>query len=270
MWRFAVVQFFVGLAMKLWPAIDQDVLKRKRLAALVFLLCVLAVLATFVLTGCGMFGPKAQIATRLPLYTYKADIKITIDGVKFDGMAVTKLDGPKTIKIKSKARLDMLSIASKHREFTVEKVDYDSGWFGLGGKSSTEFTYDFAPTPIEMESFSPLYIQAFEKNGIAAWGYIAFRSNENLPAILQCNGRSVMRAGISPCQSRVGFEQGLTFDREIYKVSSNSLCKITQIDEKEFRVRTTDIGFCLATFLSVDGERHRLVLLGYDEILVRD
>lgn len=223
----------------------------------------------FFLTGCGLFGPKAQVATRLPLYTYKADIKIFVDGKVFDGMAVTDLSESKSIRLKSRARFDLLTITSPHREFTKEKIDFDDVWFGLGGKSAREYTYEYSPLPIEKELFSPLYIQAFEKNGIAAWGYIAFRSTENLPAMTQCNGKRLFFPGISVCQTRSGFEQGIDFDRDVTLFTSNDKCKIEKKSARSFRLRGA-LGFCLATFQDQKGDKHRFVLLSYDEILVRD
>lgn len=220
-------------------------------------------LAAFLFCGC---SSVAQKATRLPLWTYKADIEISVDGKTFDGMAVTKLDGAKSISIRSKARLDLLAISSCHREFTEERVDYKEGWFGIGGASAKSYVYEFAPTNIEKEAYCPLYIQAFDKNGVAAWGYVAFRTIENLPARTECNGVGWRFSGISVCQTRAGFEQAISFDRAV-KIASNELCKIEAKSDREFRVRSGK-GFCLATF--TDGvERHRLVLLGYDEILIR-
>jgi hypothetical protein len=217
----------------------------------------------FGLVGCTTPG---QVATRLPLHQYKADIEITVDGVKFEGMGVTLLEGPKRITLKSKARFDLLTISSCHRNFTQERIDYKSGWFGTGGQSAGTYTFDYAPTEVEKDGYCPLYIQAFDKNGTAAWGYLAFRTNEFLPARMECNGRGWSFKGISVCQSRHGFEQALTFDRPV-KYEASELCKIQAKSDKSFRARA-EKGFCYATF--TDGkERHRLVLLGYDEVLIR-
>jgi len=263
MWKFALIQFLSAIGLKSWPSAEPFFKRHKKLGLALFLFCVIAMIATIFL-GCATVQQKA---TKLPLYTYKADIEISVDGGTFDGMAVTSIEGTKTITIRSKAKLDLLTISSCHREFTQERVDYKSGWFGLGGSSATKFVYTFKPSDIERESFCPLYIQAFQVSGLAAWGYVAFRTNENLPAKTECNGVVWNRfAGISVCQSRSGFEQRITFDRPV-KFTSNSLCRIDARSDRDFRVRAGK-GFCLATF--TDGkDTHRLVLLGYDEILVR-
>lgn len=213
------------------------------------------VIAT-VLTACS----SAQITTRTPLYQYKPDILITVDGRTFDGMGVTEV-GDKDINIVSKAKLDLLMISSCHRNFTKERVDPD--WYGGSGKT---YTYRYSPTEIESEGFCPLYIQAFDKSGVTAWGYLALRKEERLPAKTQCNGTNWSFKGISVCASRAGFEQGIAFERPV-KYTSNELCTITPKSDRTFRLRTQK-GFCYATF--TDGiEIHRLVLLGYDEALIR-
>lgn len=201
-----------------------------------------------------------QLTVKTPLYQYKPDIAITVDGVSFDGMAVTAL-GIKDIQIVSKAKLDLLMVSSCHRNFTIESVD--KSWFGGSGQI---YVYHYEPTSIEREGFCPLYIQAFDKSGITAWGYMAFRTEEKLPAHTDCNGKGGTYAGVSPCASRAGFEQGISFDRPVKYVASE-LCRIEEKPGNQFRMRTQK-GFCYATF--TDGkDYHRVVLLGYDEALIR-
>lgn len=281
MLRLAVIHFLTAVGLKLWPYCEPVLKRYKGLGFILFILCILGIMAT-VLTGC----VSGQLATKDPLYRYRADMKITVDGVKFDGMGVTTLDGPKTITIKSKARLDLLKISSCHREFVKEKIDYEKGWFGLGGKSAIDYTFVYEPQPIEKEFHCPLYIEAFQQSDLtrigtmAAWGYLAFRTKnnegiyrENLPATMECNGGAKTFKGISACQARAGMEQAISFDEPISEYLGNSLCKITKVNEKEFRVRS-DVGFCQATFrgTTFQGKKrraHRLVLLGYEDILVR-
>lgn len=202
----------------------------------------------------------AQVTVKTPLYQYKPDIEIGIDGKAFDGMGAVPLSA-KRIQIISKAKLDLLMISSCHRNFTIERVD--ANWFG---GSKKKYLYDYIPTTIESEEFCPLYIQAFDRSGITAWGYIAFSSSEKLTGKLICNGNTSSNV-VSVCASRAGFEQGLHFDKPIEKFVGSELCEITKLNEGDFRLRTKS-GFCYATFY--DGKDfHRLVLLGYDEALIR-
>lgn len=219
-------------------------------------LCMAVVGAVIYLTAC----TSAQITVKTPLYQYKPDMLITVDGATFDGMAVTAL-GKKDIQIISKARLDLLMISSCHRNFTIEKVDHD--WFGGSGKT---YTYHYEPTEIESEGFCPLYIQAFDIKGITAWGYLAFRTTEKLPAKTQCNGTDWSFAGVSVCATRAGFEQGISFSKPVRYVAGDK-CEVKKKDDKSFRLRAHE-GFCYITF--TDGtDYHRVVLLGYTEALIR-
>lgn len=262
--KLAAIQFLSALGLKLWPHAEPFFRRYRKIGLALFLICVIGIVLTF-FVGCSLLQ-KGQPATRLPLWTYKADISITLDGQTFDGMAVTTV-GAKSIQLKSKAKLDLLLISSCHREFSQERVDYEKGWFGLGGSSAKVYTYSYTPTQIEKESFCPLYIQAFDRSGIAAWGYVAMRTVEALPSQTHCNGRTWKFSGISVCQSRKGFEQGISFDVPV-RYASNDLCQITAKSDRDFRVRVKGMGFCEATF--TDGKnKHRLVLLGYDEVLVR-
>ncbi len=272
--KLAVIQFFAAVGLKLWPYCEPAFKRYKGLGFILFLFCIAGILATL-LTGC----QTQQLAEKEPLYQYKADMEITVDGKTFEGMAVTKLDGPKTISIKSFARLDLLKVSSCHREMIEEKVRWRDGWFGLGGQSAKEYTFVYDPMKVESEFYCPLYIEAYEKGGgfragtMAAWGFIAFRSPEgagaeNLPARAECNGTLWTKfAGITVCQARTGMEQSISFDRPV-RVVHNDKCKIEPKSDREFRVRSTEFGFCRAVF--TDGkDKHRLELLGYTEVLVR-
>lgn len=210
----------------------------------------------FLLAGC----TTGQVATKTPLYQYKPDIEIGIDKMVFDGMAVADL-GAKQIQIVSKARLDLLMISSCHRNFTIERLD--ATWFG---GSKKKYVYSYIPTTIESEGFCPLYIQAFEKSGISAWGYIAFRTDEKLPGKLYCNGVAQTFNGVSACASRAGFEQGIHFDKPV-RFEKSELCEVSQRSPGDFRLKAKD-GFCYITFF--DGKDfHRTILLGYSEALIR-
>lgn len=188
-------------------------------------------------------------------------MQITVDGKSFDGMAVTKLDGPKDITIVSQAALDLLRITSCHRDFTIEKVD--EGWFGGSGH---QYVYHYDPTEKEIKSVCPLYIEAYSKDLITDWGYVVFRTDETLPASMDCNGTKWKFSGVSVCQTKSGLDQILRFDVPV-KFEADPACKITQSNEKEFIIRG-ELGFCYAEFS--DGKIwHRLILLGYDQVLVR-
>lgn len=197
-----------------------------------------------------------------PLYKNKADMYITINRQKFSGVAVAQLKDSVEIKIESKAKLDLLTISSCHRHFTHEKAD--KNWYGGVGR---EYKYKYNPTPIEKEGPCPIYIQAFDRRGITAWGYIVFKTDEKLNALVECNGEFNDFAGASVCQSKNKFIQGIRFEKSIIDFEGSSGCHIKEINNKSFEV-TPDLGFCYATFY--DGVNwHRATFLAYDDVLIR-
>lgn len=191
-------------------------------------------------------------------------MQITVDDRTFDGMAVTLL-GEKDISLVSKAQLNYLAIDSCAREFVIQNVD--SSWFGGAGKS---YTYHFVPSKYESNFPCPLYIQAVGSDGVAAWGYLFFRTDETLPAQFDCNGIHWSYKGASVCQTKTGIRQEIFFDHEVRHAESD-LCDVA-LDTKipnAFIVATKANGFCYASF--TDGKDwHRMILLGYDQIIVRD
>lgn len=191
-------------------------------------------------------------------------MQITVDGTTFDGMAVTIL-GEKDVDLVSKAPLNYLAIDSCAREFVIQNVDQD--WFGGVGKS---YTYHFTPSKYESNFPCPLYIQAIGADGVAAWGYLFWRTDENLPAHFDCNGNRISFKGASVCQTKSGIRQEIFFDHEVTHAESD-LCDVA-VDSKTpnaFIVATKANGFCYASF--TDGKYwHRMILLGYDSVLIRD
>lgn len=215
-------------------------------------------LAGLVLAGCsGLPTAPAPINSK-PLYSYRPDMTIAVDGKQFTGMAVTAL-GSKSIQVNSPAAMDALTISSCSRAFKVEKVD--EGWFGGSGHA---FTYQYNPTPIESDGFCPLYIRVFDSSGTTDWGYVAFRTDQkNLPAWVDCGEQHIQWAGISVCAVQSGMREQITFSKPV-NYQADSLCKVEPKDNKTFVVSTTAVGFCYVSFS--DGQNfHDLILLGWDQ-----
>jgi hypothetical protein len=137
----------------------------------------------------------------------------------------------------------------------------DKGWFD---KVSNVMTYEYLPTTHELEGHCPLLIQAFNDKVQKAWGMVMFRSDQNLSAHMDCNGGGITFSGVSICQTKAGLEQLLTFKAPV-KFEAEPLCKIEQVDSKNYLVRS-GIGWCKASF--TDGkEFHDLIQLGYDQVI---
>lgn len=210
-------------------------------------------------TGCASW--QQATPTNVVLYKYKADVQITLGDKTFDGMAVTKIADEIPLRFYSKARLDLIKITTCHRELTIDR---DSPLW----QSSRHFAWTYKPTELEKTKYCPIFIQALDRNGLTAWGYIAFRSTEIMPAKMNCNGEAINFAGISVCQTATGLEQLITFARPA-KYVAEPLCQIRKKSENAYYIRGIE-GFCMAVFTDMlHQEKHRVVLLNYDSPLIR-
>lgn len=206
-------------------------------------------------------GTATELNTPGDLYRYRGELLVTVSGQAFDGMAVTKLTGPITIHIESKFGLDRLQFTSCARQDVVR--DIAGTWFG----SSKTYDYQYNPDQKELGGQCLLYIEAFNKASLAAWGMVAFRSDESFPAHVQCNGVNWTFSGYSICQTKAGLDQSISFDKPVVAFRADPLCNMKQIDSKNFDLRPAQ-GMCVATFH--DGTNwHTLNVLGYERVLVQ-
>jgi len=220
------------------------------------LICILALF----LSACAAMEQKNS--EHKPLYNFKADMQIAVDGLDFDGIATAKLSGPKRIVIKSKAKLDVFVVSSCQRYDKLERLY--KNWFGGSGKA---YNYMYTPSPTESKKGCPLYFQAFDKSGLTDWGYVAFTTDQDLPATSECSGSVSRNIGASVCQVKAGFEQSIKFDAAVKYFSADSNCNMQRVDEKTFQYRPA-IGFCIAEF-SNGTKFHTLTALGFDEVFIR-
>lgn len=260
--RLAAVQFFAAVGLKLWPAVDSFFKKHKTLALLLFF-SVFVILSFMALTGCSLVNQKLD-----PEKFYRRDIKLEINGEKFDGVAVPKRADEYEIKIKAKGKIDMLTIRSCHREEHFEEPS--SGWFS-SGKS---FKYTFRPIKgIEDGRGCLLDIGAYEKEkGRHSWATIDFETEtENLPAIVMCNGEkwNTDPGSVSICQARTGTIQKIIFDHRVKISPDEERCKVFKTKDEMTYEYLMPLGECVVYFADKYQNVHRHVSVGYDEILVR-
>lgn len=228
--------------------------------------------------GCSMlqavntlFVEQRKPATRVPLYVYRADLILTADGTAFDGIGVTLSQLKTDIDVQSQIHLDRVEVETCARQDVCEDGKYcnsnfsiDHGWFSSIG---THMVYHYTPSAIEQAGSCPIYIRVFDKAALAAWGFLAFRKNEDLPARFICNGVTWSFKGHSVCQTRHDLIQRISFDSVIEDFDADSTCGIKKIDDKSFEIRP-QLGQCTAKFFA-GGHWHGLDLIAYDEVLVR-
>ncbi|MGZ6477647.1 MAG: hypothetical protein ACXWQE_00015 [Bdellovibrionales bacterium] len=206
-------------------------------------------------------GTATEKNTPGNLYRYRGELLVTVDGKSFEGMAVTKLTGPVTIHVESKFALDRLQFTSCGRQDVIR--DFDNSWFS---KSKT-YDYQYSPDKKELSGQCALYIEAFNKANLAAWAYVAFRSDETFPARMECNGVDWKFSGLSVCQTKAGLDQSIIFDKSVVDFEADPLCGLKKIDDKNFDLRP-GLGLCVAAFY--DGQNwHTLNMIGYERVLVQ-
>jgi hypothetical protein len=230
----------------------------------------LLILFSAALTGCAslpdwketFLGQANQKTEKPPLYKYRADMQITVGGKKFDGVAVADLNYARNkIELESRVKMDRLEIMSCRRHQVFENVG--GGWFSSSG---TKMSYEYVPNNGESEAGCPVYFQAFAKNLLTSWGMIFFRTSETLLADVGCNGEQETFKGVSICQTKAGLKQSFAFAQPV-NFELGETCAAANPSDRLIEI-APKLGFCEATF--DDGRNfHRLILLGYESVLVR-
>lgn len=231
----------------------------KSLLLFIFLICTGCDLIT---SGADYFSNAETLNTEPPLHQYKADLEITVGGLRFTGVAVANMADSIEVKIKSKVRLYLLSITTCSREFTTERAD--KNWFGGVGK---DFVYIFKPNEVEKSGNCPMHVVAYDLKGIASWGIVHFKTNESLKAQVSCNGDLLTYNGLTGCQTRDTLIQRISFFKPIDNYAVNEYCGVERLSPLTFELRPKS-GLCLATF-EAGGEIHRAALHAYTKLFIR-
>lgn len=226
-----------------------------------------------------LFGNSSQKITRTPIWVYKPDLLIGIDGTTFYGMGVSKLQDKAEIQVWSQVDIDRVEISTCSRHDVCQKkggdlacdpsrFTVDTGWFGNPGKY---MTYHFQPDRKEKDdSCANLMIAVYDKNALAAWGYLDLRTNpaSNFPAAFTCNATDWKFSGVSVCSAKAGTIQEINFDQPIDDYRADPSCGIKKISDKEFEFQP-QVGWCRASFM-MGIKFHDVIMNGYDEVLIRD
>lgn len=197
-----------------------------------------------------------------PIYEYEADLKMTVDGETHRGFGATFIAPEKTIQIDSPVKLDYLFVHSCGRFKRYPEWDQAK----LGAKSVT-----FKYRPIEKENGEcPVFFEVYNTNGITAWGMLAFRLGNEMPAITHCNGEKANFLGHSVCQSKPGIEHTIRFQESV-QVKTRDECVVKEISPGAYRFRaaTGKNTWCRIGFSN--GEKfHFLTVHGYSRPFIRE
>jgi hypothetical protein len=225
-------------------------------------------------------GNSSQKITRTPIWVYKPDLTIIVDAATFYGVGVTTLADETDIQIQSQVDIDRVEISTCSRHDVCQAKGGDSAcdpsrflversiFFGNPGKF---MTYHFTPDRKERDdSCANMMIAIYDKNALAAWGYLDFRTNplSNFPAKFTCNATDWSFQGVSVCSAKAGTIQEINFDGPVDNFRADDSCVIKKISDREFEFQP-QVGWCRASFGR--GEKyHDVILNGYDEVLIRD
>ena len=274
--KYAVAMFLLGILRSLWPAVDDEIIKRRRVAMMCFIFAALALIASFFLNGCAAVpyvkqviqGSANEQISNGPLYQFRAELRFEITGKTFDGVTAALLKGPLDIKVDAKFPLNRLQITSCGRHEVFRNIN--KSWWG---NISKDMSYHYVPSKYELEGPCPLYVEAFNKEALVAWGMIVFRNVENLPGHLICNGSETVFAGHSICQTKYSLEQAIYFDVPIEKFRADPSCNMKRESENTFKffpaMSVNDETVCNAEFRA-QGKWHTLTAFGYQRVLVQN
>ncbi len=247
----------------------------------------LVTFAFLFLTGCASFqdianiitGNSSQKITRTPIWVYKPDLLIQVDGATFYGMGVSVLKPQTDVNIQSQIDIDRVEVSTCSRHDVCQykggalacdgsRFEISPGWFGNPGKF---MVYHFIPDRKEKDdSCSNILIAIYDKNVLAAWGYLDLRANpnDNFPAQFTCNAIDWKFAGVSVCSAKAGTIQEINFAAPIDGFRADDSCGIKKISPTEFEFQPA-VGWCRASFAQ-NKKFHDVIMNGYDEVLIRD
>lgn len=214
----------------------------------------------FFLIGCASI--EGLDVLKDPIYTYEADLKLTVDGETHNGFGATFIDKQKQIRIDSPVKLDYLFVHTCGRFKRYPEWDQAK----LGSKT---VTYNYQPVEKEL-SGCPIFFEAYNLNGITAWGMIAFRLGNEMPATTFCNGVKNEFGGHSVCQSKPGIEHSIKFSKPVTFITRDQ-CPIKEISPGVFRFRAAPGANTWCNVGFTDGEKfHFLTVHGFTRPFIRE
>lgn len=201
---------------------------------------------------------------------YKYDMSGTVNGTQFTGVGVIPYADKYSMQFVSPVNVDLLSIASCHRDWTAESVA-TIGWF----RSKVGYSYQYDPSlGIENTGSCLVRIGAYNRDkGQNVWGIIDFENpGRTLPATSFCNGNMQKFNGVSICQSKVGLIQRIVFDSPVMQdvKALDSKCVMSSKDQKVWEYQLP-VGECVIEFKETipPYRLHRHTTVAYTDVIIR-
>lgn len=222
------------------------------------------------ITGCSTFElPMLQQGGTGNVY-YKKDLKFTVNGESFEGLAVLNTGTSYAFSIAPEKPFDLFTAATCHREIDADQVTIEkkSRWFGASNKQVVRFEY----TPrlgLETGTYCGLEIGVYDKdNGQEYWGFIDFNNDigRGLDALVYCNGEKLAASNSAICQSRAGLIQKVSFNEPVEVLSDCSDFETEDSLGFKFQMPYES---CVSLFHNENG-MFRLTTFGYNRIKIKD
>lgn len=235
------------------------------------MICLVAfILIVITMSGCTASG-VAVPASIAPTIN-KLDMYGTINGYAFEGVGVVPAAKNYDMRIQSDADINLLTVATCHRNFSVEDA-IKTGWF----ETNRGFEYQWTPAPgIEDTGSCLMRIGSYNKSvgGQNAWAIVDLCTNDMvLPALNECDGAQGQSHGCSICQTKNGLIERLVFDTPV-KVELKDLtpnCTGTLSADGKTWEYVMGLGECVQIFAEIakPHRMHRHTTEGYNNILYR-
>lgn len=207
--------------------------------------------------------------TLSPDVFYKRDIQLQINGGTYTGVTVVPHAVSYSVTLIPPGNIDLMLIRSCHREYSIEKVD--SGW-SLFGSKKQKFTYQYTPIAgIEDTRVCPLRIDIYESSaGRQSWALLDFEDPKyTLQSDVTCNGSVIHVNGVGACQAKEQTVQAIKFSQPVRFAPSPLGCNDPKKVADHYEI-SASVGECLYTFDSQDGKLGRMILIGWQGVLVRE
>lgn len=204
----------------------------------------------FLLSACA--SPQAQQMEASK--EYRMDLELNVNGMSDRGLMVVPVSQAYTINVRAPGDSELVTLTSCHREVVLPRQrDF--------------FAVKYEPTEVEASGYCPVQISAFSPKFRYAGGLIDFQDQE-LPAILICNGVTKNVTGVSVCQSREGMVQKIKFPSKVRAGQPANCPPMDKAEGEDFEVNLGK-GKCVYAFVDETKKIHRLTTFGYEEFQLR-
>ena len=185
---------------------------------------------------------------------YQKDL-VMIEGDEIiEGFGIAPNRRSYTIHFEAREAPEVVRISNCHRDVVLRD-------------QKKKITYNYVPNPGVESGSCILEVTFLSSAGRHQFGAIDFREDEELPAMIQCNGSIMKATGASTCQAKSGSIQAIDFSVEVTGRSLTTGCTNPTSDDNRHWKITAEDDFCVYGFRSKDGTVHRLTTFGYNALI---